>query len=131
MTEETNAGQHLAAEALRQAGDAIIVIDRDGIIHEWNDKCAELFGHSAEDAIGHDVKLIIPEKLREAHDRAFHAAMEVGHLASDGHPRRTKGITATGDPVYVVMTFAVVNEAQGPAIGSVAVARHYEAPPRA
>ena len=120
--------EDLASAGLRQAGDAIIVIDRQGIIREWNSKCAELFGYTAEEALGHDVKLLIPERLRDAHDEAFHKAMEQGHLSSDGHPRRTKAITASGEPVYVVMTFAVINEDgthATPALGSVAVARRH------
>lgn len=123
MTDEPD----LARPALQQAGDAIIVVNTAGIIREWNDKCVELFGFTPEQAIGADVKLIIPEKLRDAHDRAFLRAMTQGHLSSDGHPRRTKALTADGGVVYVTMTFAVVNDdAPAPAIGSVAVARRYE-----
>lgn len=114
----------LARPALQQAGDAIIVVNTRGIIREWNDKCVATFGFAPEQAIGQDVKLIIPERLRDAHDRGFFAAMEAGHLHSDGHPRRTKGLTAAGDSVFVTMSFAVVNdEDEGPSIGSVAVAR--------
>ncbi len=116
----------LARPALQQAGDAIIVVNTRGIIREWNDTCVALFGFTAEQALGQDVKLIIPERLRDAHDRGFLAAMEAGHLRSDGRPRRTKGLTADGGTVYVTMSFAVVNDdedAVRPAIGSVAVAR--------
>lgn len=123
MTDEPD----LAHPALQQAGDAIIVVNTRGIIREWNDQCVATFGFTAEEAIGQDVKLIIPERLRDAHDRGFFAAMEAGHLHSDGHPRRTKGLTADGGKVYVTMSFAVVNDdgevVAGPAIGSVAVAR--------
>lgn len=113
----------LARPALQQAGDAIIVVNTHGIIREWNDACVATFGFTPEQALGQDVKLIIPERLRAAHDRGFGAAMAAGRLSSDGHPRRTKALTAGGHTVYVTMTFAVVNEDAGPAIGSVAVAR--------
>lgn len=115
----------LARAALQQAGDAIIVIDHTGTIREWNEHCVKLFGFTREQALGSDVTMMIPERLREAHERAFSRAMATGHLASDGHPRRTKALTGDGGNVYVTMTFAVVNGASGPAIGSVAVAREY------
>jgi PAS domain S-box-containing protein len=115
----------LRVAALQQAGDAIIVIDPEGVIRVWNDKAIELFGYTAEQVIGRDVVLIVPERLRDAHERGFSAAMASGHLASDGHPRRTKGIRADGEAVYVTMTFAVINDTSGRAIGSVAVARPY------
>ncbi len=116
----------LARPALQQAGDAIIVVNTRGIIREWNDKCVATFGFTPEQAIGQDVKLIIPERLRDAHDRGFFAAMEAGHLASDGRARRTKSLTKSGENVYVTMTFAVISDASGAAIGAAAVAREWE-----
>ncbi|WP_217634070.1 PAS domain-containing protein [Raineyella antarctica] len=125
MTVEQATDPALAAAALDQAGDAIIAIDHAGTITLWNQKCTELFGFTAEQAIGEPVEIIIPENLRTAHEHGFGAAMESGHLASDGRARRTKGITADGGKVYVTMTFAVINDAEGTAIGAVAVAREY------
>lgn len=125
MTEVTTPELQLAAAALDQAGDGIIAIDRDGIIRLWNQKCSELFGFTADQAIGQSVEIIIPERLRPGHEHGFGAAMATGHLASDGRARRTKGLTADGGKVYVTMTFAVINDGTGAAIGSVAVAREY------
>lgn len=105
------------------AGDAIIGIDRRGLVTVWNRKAAELFGFLAQDAIGKDVEFIIPERLRSAHHRGFSAAMASGHLRSDGRARRTKALTRDGSTIFVEMTFAVVTDADGQAIGSVAVAR--------
>lgn len=122
MTDDVNL---LKAAALDQAGDAIIAIDRDGIITVWNLFAERLFGWTAAEVIGQDVKIMIPERLRGSHDRGFFAAMESGHLASDGRARRTKGLTASGGTVYVTMTFAVISDDAGAAVGSVAVAREW------
>lgn len=115
----------LLERALPCAGDAVIVIDREGLVRGWNQKCQELFGHRAEDVIGKDLYFMIPERLRPAHDKAFGIAMEQGHLSSDGRARRTKALKADGTNVYVTMTFAVVTSEAGEAIGSVAVAREW------
>ncbi|WP_194793167.1 PAS domain S-box protein [Raineyella fluvialis] len=125
MSESTETMTELAAAALDQAGDGIIVIDPAGIIQLWNEQATALFGFTAEQAIGQNVEIIIPERLREAHEHGFDAAMATGHLASDGKPRRTRGVTADGGKVYVTMTFAVINGADGAAVGAVAVAREY------
>lgn len=129
MTGETvdAAEEHreLLARALDQAGDAVIVIDRDGLVRGWNAKAEELFGHRGADVLGRDVSVMIPERLREMHDVAFTAAMERGALASDGAPRRTKAVRADGSSVYCVMTFAVVTDEHARAIGSVAMAREW------
>lgn len=115
----------LRAAALDQAGDAIIVIDAAGIIRVWNAHAEKLFGWTAAQTIGQDVKIMIPQRLRSSHDPGFFAAMEAGHLHSDGEPRHTKGIDPDGNSVHVTMSFAVITDADARAIGSVAVAREW------
>ncbi|MEL4359336.1 MULTISPECIES: PAS domain S-box protein [unclassified Luteococcus] len=117
--------------ALDQAGDAIIVIDREGLIRGWNQHAEKLFGHRTDDVLGQNVELMIPERLRSAHDQGFGAAMDSGHLASDGKARRTKAVRPDGSKVFVEMTFAVINDDSGAAIGSVAVAREWVREPSA
>lgn len=116
----------MKAAALDQAGDAVIVIDHEGIVRVWNGFAERLFGWTAEQMLGHDVKTMIPERLRAGHDRGFSAAMESGRLRSDGTARRTKALSPSGEPIYVIMTFALVMDADGRPAGSVAVARRWD-----
>ncbi|WOP18171.1 PAS domain S-box protein [Raineyella sp. LH-20] len=127
MTDPTQplAEPDLTAAALDQAGDGIIVVDVAGTITHWNHKAEDLFGFTADQAIGRSVEIIIPERLRTDHWHGFDAAMSTGHLATDGKPRRTRGLTVDGGKVYVTMTFAVINAPDGTAVGAVAVAREY------
>ena len=120
----------LLSRALDAAGDAVIVIDAEGIIRAWNPCCEKLFGHRATDVIGQEVSVMIPEKLRAGHERGFTAAMESGRLRSDGTVRGTKALRPDGTAVYVQMTFAVVTDDHGKALGSVAVAREWVREPR-
>jgi PAS domain S-box-containing protein len=75
----------LAERILDSAADAIICADRSRAIVRWNRAATALFGYSAEEALGQNVDLIIPEHLRVPHHGGFTAAMERG--ASDTHPR--------------------------------------------
>lgn len=115
----------LVAQAANQAGDAIIAIDRQGRIVFWNRHCEQLFGHRTQDVLGESVSVMIPERLRAAHDAGFERAMDQGRLSSDGKARRTKALRPDGSSAYVEMTFAVVTDEKGEAIGSVAVAREW------
>ena len=60
------------AEELRNitdtANDAIITINENSEILSWNAAATRIFGHAAEDAVGQQIHLIIPEHFREAHD---------------------------------------------------------------
>jgi PAS domain S-box-containing protein len=62
---------------------ALVVADRDGVIRMWNEGAEQLFGHSAVDAIGQTLDLIVPEERRGAHWAGFRAAMQNGRSKLD------------------------------------------------
>ncbi len=48
--------------------DAFIGVDHNGLITEWNQQAANIFGWNHDEAIGQSMdEMIIPEKFREAH----------------------------------------------------------------
>jgi PAS domain S-box-containing protein len=69
-------------EALvRLAPDATVVVDSRGYIRLVNHQTEELFGYSAKELLGQPVELLVPERLRVAHQR--HRA----EYAADPHVR--------------------------------------------
>jgi PAS domain S-box-containing protein len=60
------------------APDAIIFADADGAIRFWNKGAAQIFGFTAEEALGRSLDIIIPEKLRERHWQGYRAVMQSG-----------------------------------------------------
>ncbi|MGA8898568.1 PAS domain-containing protein [Bradyrhizobium sp.] len=113
-----------AERIIDQIADAVVVADRSGVIVRWNDASAALFGFAAEEALGQNLDLIIPEHLRASHWRGFEAAMTKGVLKLQGRPTLTRALHKSGRKLYVEMTFAIVKgEAEGKVLGSVAVAR--------
>jgi PAS domain S-box-containing protein len=113
----------LAEWIIDQVSDALIYADKEGNIRRWNPAAAALFGFSAAEALGRNLDLIIPEHLREAHWAGFNAAMERGQLKLGGRPTLTRGLRKSGQRLYVEMTFALVKDASGTAVGAVAMAR--------
>ncbi|HET6603015.1 MAG TPA: PAS domain S-box protein [Xanthomonadaceae bacterium] len=72
-----------AAEArfsalLAAAPDAIIVADDQGCIVLVNDRALELFGHTREALLGAPLTMLIPERLRDAHESGFRRHLETG-----------------------------------------------------
>lgn len=113
----------LAEWILEQTTDALIYADRAGDIRRWNPAATALFGFSREEAIGQSLNLIIPEHLRDAHWAGFDAAMARGQLKLGGRPTLTRGLRKDGRRLYVEMTFALVKNPEGQAVGAVAMAR--------
>ena len=114
----------LAERILDQVADAVICVDLSGAIIRWNPASSELFGYSAEEALGQSVELIIPEHLRAAHSSGFDAAMTRGTTKLHGRPTLTRAIHKSGRRLYVEMTFAIVKgDTESEVLGAVAMAR--------
>ncbi len=59
--------------------DAIITIDEDGMVQEWNDQAEEIFGFKRKEVMGKSLStLIIPEKFREAHENGMRHFLKTG-----------------------------------------------------
>jgi len=114
----------LAERILDQVADAVIFADHSGTIARWNRASCTLFGHSAEEAIGKSIDLIIPEHLRAAHWAGFDAAMTRGVMKLQGRPTVTRAVHKDGRRLYIEMTFAIVRGTlDSEILGSVAMAR--------
>ena len=108
---------------VEQTADAVIYSNRDGVIERWNTAAAAMFGYGADEALGQRLDLIIPERLRAAHWRGFEAAMTSGKTRLHGRPALTQAEHKAGSKLYVEMSFAVIVDAAGTTLGSVAIAR--------
>jgi PAS domain S-box-containing protein len=55
--------------AARDSADAFVSLDEAGRIRQWNDGARQMFGHAAEEVLGHPYdELLVPEALREKGD---------------------------------------------------------------
>ena len=113
----------LNAHILDAVADALIYADSSGVIRRWNGACTTLFGFSADDALGQNLDLIIPEHLRGAHWKGFDAALASGTMKLAGRPTLTRAQHKDGRKLYIEMTFALVKDADGAVLGSAAMAR--------
>lgn len=115
--------QSLNDAIVAQMAEALVYANRDGTIERWNAAAQAMFGFSAAEALGQNLDLMIPEHLRKAHWRGFDAAMASGKTRLHGHPTLTRALHKSGQKLYVEMSFSLVLDDTGSAIGTVAVAR--------
>ena len=103
--------------------DALIFADAAGVVRLWNARAQALFGYTPDEAIGQSLDLIIPEHLREAHWRGYHAAIASGKTRLGGEAMRTRATAKGGEKVYALVAFSIVKDDAGAVLGAVATAR--------
>jgi PAS domain S-box-containing protein len=91
--EAEEAGATLRLRAFLDAAlDAVVAIDAEGLITEFNRAAEQMFGHVAADVIGWPmVDLLIPVRLRQAHKDAFRAAVVSGAVGAPVGRERVPG----------------------------------------
>lgn len=116
-------GTGLHQSIVEQSQDAIIFADRDGVIRLWNRGAEIIFGYRAQEALGSSLSLIIPEKLRRAHDEGYRLAMERGLRRHEGRVLTTRSQHKYGCRLYVDLSFGLLKDESGHVIGAFAIGR--------
>ena len=94
---------------LETALDAVVVMTSDGIVAEWNDRAANVFGWSRDEALGQAMAdLIIPERYREAHKSGIRRYLETGKGEALGRRAEVSGIKKNGDEFPLELSISPV-----------------------
>ena len=114
----------MAEALLASRSDAIIATDRDGIIRHWNAGAERIFGHTAAEAVGESLDLIIPEGLRRRHWEGFHRTMKTGQSRyGEGDVLAVPGLRKDGSRVSLEFTIAPIRGTSGEWVGVAAILR--------
>jgi PAS domain S-box-containing protein len=103
--------------------EAVIFADRGGVIRYWGRGAESLFGHSAAEALGESLDLIIPERFRSAHWQAYDLAVESGRTKYEGRTLTTRSLRKDGGKLFVDMSFELVKDAGDTVVGALATGR--------
>ncbi|WP_026595347.1 PAS domain-containing protein [Methyloferula stellata] len=110
-------------ELVAAIGDAIIVSDANGAITLWNPAAERIFGFSENEALGHSLDLIIPERLRQRHWDGYHQTMKTGETRYAFDVLRVPAVHKDGSALSIAFTVALLHSPQGALTAIVAVIR--------
>jgi PAS domain S-box-containing protein len=96
---------------LDTALDAVISMDREGRVLEWNAQAEHMFGYSRTTTIGATLaELIVPPRLRQAHDAGLKRFLETGEGPALGRRIEVEAMRADGSEFLVELAIATVAE---------------------
>lgn len=106
--------------AIDASSDAMLAKDLDGIILSWNRGAEEVYGWSADEAVGRNVvDLIVPEEDRENHDGVM-ASLRAGQDVPNHDVTRVR---KDGSLVRVSLAVSSIRDDEGRPIAASATAR--------
>ncbi len=122
ITERVEAERQLAWHAATVAESPYAIVGRDinGVIVSWNKAAQDLYGYTAEEAIGTTGDYLIPpgEPLGNI-PAAIMESSRAGEPTSGEFRRKTKA----GDIITVSLSISAVHDAQGNVIGGAGISR--------
>ncbi len=107
------------AAVVESSQDAIVSKDLDGWITSWNAGATELFGYTAEEAVGAPITILIPPDRLDEEPEILARIRSGGRVAHFETVRRRKD----GALVEISLTVSPVFDAQGTIIGASKIAR--------
>lgn len=81
---------------IQSAIDGIITIDNRGLVESLNPAALKLFGYEAEEVIGQNIKVLMPEPDRSAHDEYINRYDRTGEKRIIGKGREVLGLRKDG-----------------------------------
>ena len=95
--------------------NAVVVIDAEGLITQWNPAAETMFGHARAEVLGRDLtEIIVPPAQRAAHCAAFERHLRTGESHILGRRIEVTAMRANGSEFPVELAIARHDAADGP-----------------
>jgi PAS domain S-box-containing protein len=98
---------------VESANDAIVSIDGDGSVVHWNRAAEHIFGYLAQEAVGRPLSFIMPERFREAHDKALRQMLSNLGSSPSGRTVEVAGLKKDGKEFPAELSIAAWETREG------------------
>jgi PAS domain S-box-containing protein len=100
---------------------AILYADHEGIIRMWNAGAEAMFGHTAVEALGRSMDMIIPEKHRPRHWEGWNKVMQSG-VTKYGHDvLAVPALRKDGSRISIEFNVVLMKDEAGKVVGAAAM----------
>jgi PAS domain S-box-containing protein len=114
----------LSQQIVEHTPDAVIFADHQGLVRLWNMGAEVMFGYTADEVIGKNLELIIPERLRQRHNEGYAKTMQTGETRYGGGELLAVPATRKdGTRISIEFSIALLKDDAGKVLGAIAVLR--------
>ena len=104
----------IGATLAASPAEAVVASNREGAIVWWNAGAERVFGHSAAEALGQSLDLIIPEPQRDRHWEGYDRVIASGESRfGAGDLLATPGMRKDGTRISLEFTIALIKDEAG------------------
>ncbi len=96
LTDELESAEEKARSVLETINDGIITISATGQIITVNPACQDIFGYAAEECMGRNVKMLMPQRYSDNHDQYLSNYKQTGVKKIIGFGREVEGMRKDG-----------------------------------
>ena len=103
--------------------DAIIFVDKEGLVRLWNAGAEAMFGYRAAEMEGRSLDRIVPEPLRARHNEGFRRVMATGESRYATDLLAVPGLRQDGARISLEFTITLIKDDAGQVLGAAAIMR--------
>jgi PAS domain S-box-containing protein len=113
----------LCRRLVAETRDAIIFVDKHGLVRLWNAGAGAMFGYRAGEMEGQSLDRIIPEPLRARHNEGFHRVMASGESRYASDLLAVPGLKKDGSRISLEFTITLIKDDADEVLGAAAIMR--------
>jgi len=121
--DQTGFRDWLCRRLVEESRDAVIFVDKDGLIRLWNAGAEAMFGYQAVEMEGQGLDRIIPEALRARHNEGFRRVMATGESRYASELLAVPGLRKDGARISLEFTITLIKDDEGSVLGAAAIIR--------
>jgi len=90
----------------------MILMAKAGIIKQWNASAQETFGYTAEEVIGQNITMLMPEPYKSNHGKYLERYLQTGEKRVVGKRRDVPVITKDGREITCTLKASIMRESR-------------------
>jgi PAS domain S-box-containing protein len=103
------ASEGRAQTFFNNAPDAVVIMNQDDIILDWNPKAEQIFGFKAEEVVGKTLaETIVPERYRHAHLQGMRRFLDTGEARVLNRTVQITALKSSGEEFFINLSISGV-----------------------